>query len=249
MIYCNGCSYTYGIGTSPHDEKANCLVNAWPQKLSELLDTKVVNEAIPGSSNIRIFRDTVKFLHYNNPEAVIVMWSDAPRSEFFRPGEGELSEIGMAQVTPQNVNSIKSFYHREAFESYYSFLHSEEKAVMESLSLMLAIKQICEAKNIPYISYNFKSNLWRSLERIPRHLEPNKNERPVMNLIADLNMLKGALKSPTIFGVNDDISFGSICEKEHLAFSEYSLGHPGKEAHMRMAEIVKEVMEENGFLS
>ena len=249
MIYCNGCSYTYGIGTSPHDEKELCLKNAWPQKLSELLDTTVVNEAIPGSSNIRIFRDTVRFLHYNKPDLVIVMWSDAPRTEFFRPGEGELQSIGMAQVTPQNVNSIKSFYHREAYESYYSFIHSEEKAIMESLSYMVAIKQICEARNIPYISYNFKSNLWRSLERIPRHLAPNKKDIPVATLLADLNMLVGALKSPIIFGVTDDISFASICEKEHLAFSEYSLGHPGIEAHKRMAEIIKEVMEKNGILS
>ena len=62
-------------------------------------------------------------------------------------------------------------------------------------------------------------------------------------------MLVGALKSPTIFGVTDDISFASICEKEHLAFSEYSLGHPGIEAHKRMAEIITEVMEKNGILS
>jgi hypothetical protein len=109
--------------------------------------------------------------------------------------------------------------------------------------------QICEARNIPYISYNFKSNLWRSLERIPRHLAPNKKDIPVATLLADLNMLVGALKSPTIFGVTDDISFASICEKEHLAFSEYSLGHPGIEAHKRMAEIIKEVMEKNGIFS
>lgn len=249
MIYCNGCSYTFGIGTTPHDNKEQCLKHAWPSVLSKLIDKNIVNEAIPGSSNIRILRDTLKFLHFNTPEVVIIMWSDAPRTEFFRPGEGELEGIGMAQVTPQNVNSIKSYYHREAFESYYSFIHSEERAVMETLSYMLSIKQICDAKNIPYISYTFKSNLWRSLERIPRHLKINAHDKPVQMLLADLGMLKSGLQSKTIFGIHDNISFGQICEDEHLAYSEYSLGHPGKDAHIRMAEIVKEVMEENGFIS
>lgn len=249
MIYCNGCSYTFGIGTTPHDNKESCLKHAWPTVLSKLLDKEVENQAKPGSSNIRILRDTLTFLHYNTPELVIIMWSDAPRTEFFRPGEGELSSIGMAQVTPQNVNSIKSYYHREAFESYYSFIHSEERAVMETLSYMMAIKQICEAKNIPYISYTFKSNLWRSLERVPRHLKIHAADKPVASLLADIGMMKSALKSKTIFGINDSISFAQICEDEHLAFSEYSLGHPGKEAHLRMAEIIKEVIEENGYIS
>ena len=80
MIYVNGCSYTFGIGTAPHgDNPTNCLQNAWPSQLSEMLGQEVINQALPGSCNERIFRDTIDYLSTNDPDMVIVMWSDPGR--------------------------------------------------------------------------------------------------------------------------------------------------------------------------
>ena len=51
------------------------------------------------------------------------------------------------------------------------------------------------------------------------------------------------------FGVNNVISFNNLVIDNYLPFSEYSLGHPGYEAHTFMANWFKEFIEEHDLIS
>jgi hypothetical protein len=227
MIYNNGCSFTYGIGLCPYDEAQNSMQKAWPALLAEKLNIEHINEAVPGSSNTRIFRDTIKYLTTNSPDLVIVMWSDPSRTEFFRPGEGELGDIGMCQVTPQNTQNIKSFYHREAFESYYSFIHSMEASTLQTLTLQAGVYELCKARNIPLIQFQYKNNIARYTNSVIEELDQHKRDITVKKYLDDLNTLRDYLdEGPFNFGLKDE-SYGSFDSLvEDYAMAEYSMGHP-----------------------
>lgn len=250
MIYINGCSYTYGIGLCPYDEADNCKNRSWGALLSKKLNKEHINDAVPGSSNFRIFRDTVTYLTKNTPDLVIVMWSDPSRTEFFRPGEGELGTIGMCQVTPQNTQNIKSFYHREAFESYYSFIHSREMTVLQTLSLQASIYEICKARKIPLIQFQYKNNIARYLDAVLEDLEPNLKDPTIQQYVDDVLELADYLDdAPFNFGIRDH-DYGSFdAYVKDYAMSEYSMGHPGPEAHEAMADHFKEIIEKNELIS
>lgn len=250
MIYVNGCSYTFGIGTMPHDTPDACLSNAWPAHLSELLNKEIINEALPGSCNTRIFRDTIIQLSKETPELVIVMWSDAARTEIFKHNEGDwYREIfDLYQVTPQGVSGIKDYFHREALESYYSFIHTDAKSIIDTLTMMLAVKELCAARGIPYIAHVYKSNLERKIRHTILNLESSK-DATVVNTLNKLISLVAELEGKYIYGVNSDMSFDKLCVDNHLPYSEYSMGHPGREGHIMMADWFKEVIEENDLVS
>jgi|TARA_B110000914_G_C15390518_1_gene412235 hypothetical protein len=248
MIYVNGCSYTFGIGTVPHgDAPEPCLKNSWPSQLGDMLDTEVVNEALPGSCNDRIYRDTINYLSNNNPDLVIVMWSDPGRMEAFIPKEGDwYKEIfDLYQITPQSVNSISSYFHREALESWYSFLHTDEKANLNTLTHMNAIQMICKARGIPYISHCYKSNIERQVRHCLSRLE-NTTDVTEVNIVSKLKSLTASLDELN-YGVNNTESFNQYVVDNYLTFSEYSLGHPSYESHTFMANWFKELIEKNDF--
>lgn len=251
MIYTNGCSYTFGIGCSQHDSAENCKKYCWPTKLSELLDDKVINEAIPGSSNLRIARDSLTALAKDDFKIAVIMWSDIHRTELFRPGEGEYRQISMAQITPQNVNNIKSFYHKEAFEGYYGFINSEERALLESLTLMLGVNAMAKAKNIPLINLHFKRNFNRYFRHVLMRAEKMKDETH-KTFIGDVNKLKDAILETNnhFFGFDSEYgSFEWLFKKNDLPYSKYSLGHPGREAHEEMAKWIYNYIIENDLVS
>jgi hypothetical protein len=250
MIYVNGCSYTFGIGTVPHgDNPTDCLRNSWPAQLSEMLDKEVINEALPGSCNERIFRDTVNYLSSNEPELVICMWSDPGRVEGYYPNQGDWYRdiFDLFQITPQAVTGITDFFLREALESYYSFIHTDVKRCLDTLSYMNALQLICKGKNIPYISHCYKSNIERQCRHTLKILEsaPTKSQ---MNVKDKIISMRESLDDYN-FGVNNVISFNNLVLDNYLPFSEYSLGHPGYEAHTFMANWFKEFIEEHDLIS
>lgn len=250
MIYVNGCSYTFGIGTAPHgDSPTNCLQNAWPSQLSEMLGQEVINQALPGSCNERIFRDTIDYLSTNDPDMVIIMWSDPGRVEHYMPKEGDwYREIfDLFQITPQAVTNVNDYFKREALESYFSFLHHDAKRCLDTLSYMNAIQMICKARNIPYISHCYKSNIERQCRHTLKHIQDNKD--PSVIKVADKIISLRASLDDLNYGVNNVISFNSLVVENYLPFSEYSLGHPSYEAHTFMANWFKELIEEHDLIS
>jgi hypothetical protein len=250
MIYVNGCSYTFGIGTAPHgDCPETCLQNSWPAQLGEMIDQEIINQALPGSCNERIFRDTINYLSTNDPSMVIVMWSDPGRLEAYMPKEGDwYREIfDLFQITPQAVTNINDYFKREALESYFSFLHTDAKRCLDTLSYMNAIQMICKAKGITYISHCYKSNIERQCRHALKHMESSQ-DISVNNVSEKIKSLRASLDDLN-FGVNNTTSFNQLVVDNYLPFSEYSLGHPSYEAHTFMANWFKELIEKHDLIS
>ena len=78
-LVANGCSFTYGDGLdSP-------TTQAWPKLLADKLGVPVVNLALGGASNDRIYRKTVDYFfadNISNPFYVIGMTSNTRREEY-----------------------------------------------------------------------------------------------------------------------------------------------------------------------
>lgn len=80
----NGCSFTYGDGLD------DPTTQAWPALLANKLGVPVVNIAMGGTSNDRIYRKTVDYFLKDvgsNPFYIIGMTSDTRREEYRRSGE------------------------------------------------------------------------------------------------------------------------------------------------------------------
>lgn len=251
MIYFNGCSYTYGIGTGKHDTLQICSKYCYPSVAAKTLKQKHINEAEPASCNFNIFRKFTKYISANKPDLVVIMWSDALRTEVFRPNLWDNSNYdnGINQITPQNTNNIKDFYLREAVEGYYGFIVNESKAALDTLTLMVSVQEICDSKNIPVIQLQYKSNL----ERYIRHANfLDLDVRDNKLLVEQINYFSDYLDSKDhIFGhkIGDMISFESIRKENHLPNSLYSMGHPGREAHEFMGEWLSKYIKENDLIS
>lgn len=102
LLYANGCSMTYGYELADHPVTHICLddayreAHAWPRRLAARLGAQqVVNDSIPGGSNDRILRTTIRwvldFLASEGDAArlkllVVVGWSDPMRREYFIDG-------------------------------------------------------------------------------------------------------------------------------------------------------------------
>tara|TARA_R100001460_G_scaffold4800_1_gene13441 strand:- start:13305 stop:14063 length:759 start_codon:yes stop_codon:yes gene_type:complete len=252
MIYFNGCSYTYGIGTGKHDNLETCSKYCYPTIISQLLDKEIINEAEPASCNFNIYRKFIKYISAgNSPELVVIMWSDALRSEVFKPGLWDNSHFdnGINQITPQNTNNIKDYYLREAMEGYYGFIANESKGALDTLTLMAGVQSICEAKNIPVIQMQYKSNL----ERYVRHANMlDTNDRDNKLLLENINYyVKYFDERDHVHGYKeaDMRSFETIRKENHLPNSLYSLGHPGREAHEFMGKYLSDYLKENDIIS
>lgn len=73
-VLANGCSFTEGYN----------LVDpqlAWPCQLGKILNQDVINLAVGGGSNDRIYRTTVEYCNTQTPEYVVIGWTGLPRNE------------------------------------------------------------------------------------------------------------------------------------------------------------------------
>lgn len=251
MIYFNGCSYTYGIGTGRHDILEVCKKYCYPTIVSKELDKEIINEAEPASCNFNIYRKFVKYISNNTPELVVIMWSDALRSEVFKPELWDNShfDCGINQITPQNTQNIKDYYLREALEGYYGFVMHEGKSALDTLTLMVSVQEMCEAKGIPVIQMQYKSNL----ERYCRHaMKLNTDVRDNKLLLDNIKYFIDYLDTKEhAYGYKekDMHSFETIRKENHLPNSLFSLGHPGREAHEFMGKYLSNYIKENDLIS
>lgn len=74
MILANGCSFTEGYDLP---DRSKC----WANTLGNLLNSPVKNLALGGASNERIVRTTQEFLINNDPELIVIGWTQFDRNE------------------------------------------------------------------------------------------------------------------------------------------------------------------------
>lgn len=252
-LFFNGCSYTYGIGvadTSNEEGREELKLNRYSKLVSDYFGLEEHNVAQPGSSNFRIARHTYSKCIPEETKLAIIMWSDAPRMEIFRPQENEYDFQELAQITPQGANGTGSYDHREALLHYYTFLHTEEAAITHTMNHMSAVEMYFRYYNIPVVHLHYKPNFERTLRHCKIRCKELKGDSIAhANLLTELESQESFLKeNPLTAGFDSDItSFNTVIEG--IPSSTYSLGHPSKEGHRVYSEWLINHIETNNVIS
>lgn len=226
-IYVNGCSFAYGIGIDFYESRAKEL--RFSKTLCDSLGVVEDNRAIPGSCNARISRRTVVDLIKSKPELAIVIWSDPARFEFIEPtSKGSYKyPADTEQVRPLSIYNYPR-HQRHAFLSYYENISSTNRDVLYTLQNMLSVKVAADMLDIPCIQIPFKGTFYRELMRA----KSSKNPDYINSLNEHIEILSS---DQLVFGLNEDISFDSICgadvDKGMLSKLPNQQGHPNKESH------------------
>lgn len=247
-LYVNGCSYTFGIGL----EVEKIPDSRWSSLLANKLNFAEQNSAWPGSSNFRISRQTFTDIlpMVNKPALAVIMWSDPVRQEFFRPQQNENKWQDLAQITPQSVGSIRSYYHKEAFESFFAFISTEERALVHTLHHMLSVQTLFSFLNIPAIHFHYKSNFNSHYTNVLSKAKESK-AWPYRNLLDHINSATDELLKLNrhTFGFKDSTSFANLTKTNRIPTSNISLGHPSDAGYKMMADWFYNYIVSNNDLS
>lgn len=255
MLYVNGCSYTFGVGIAERnipggDEEI--VRQRYSTLLAGRLGMDVINQGWPGSCNKRIFRHALTEI-IASPEIklAIICWSDPNRTEIFRPQETVRSSHETSQITPQGVNSITSYFHREALEGYFGFLNSEETAVMDTLSYMLALDQICSLKKLPIIQCHYKDNFNQMIAKV-REGGKNPSHPCFQSVEKRVNRMVAEFQGDHVWQINEgntDWSFTSYMKDKEMTWSTISGGHPDASGHKIWADYLYDYVVEHNVVN
>lgn len=70
---------------------------------NHLQATGITNDALTGASNDRIYDTTIEYLKLNNPDFVVIGWSDAGRFQMFNDQDGLVYEVNAIGVGLERV--------------------------------------------------------------------------------------------------------------------------------------------------
>lgn len=247
MILVNGCSYTYG------DELEDPSSQRWSTHLEEILGTKVLNIARPGSSNSKIFRDTCNTLMTEKGiTGCLVMWSAFERVEFINIGlehnynkNAELINEPFVQMSPSRIvkenRSIKG--QEDAWETFYGRIYTSETGIVNTVNYMCWINWICSLINIDCAQIQFHEgnrNLFnRSFSRSRQDTIGPRLIRIAKPCGEKVNKLPAASK----IGFSERFKTFNEFTTENK-FRRMPEGHPGPEAHLHYARYLGSVFSE-----
>ena len=196
LLITGGCSYTdpqYKISDPSMDQTPGPWP-MWPEHLGNKLGLQVMNTAASGSSNEKIFHETMeKIIQYRDRvDTVAILWTEFDRSRFYGitdwmpiseasislgqnpafPGGGGFEwrdDLGLGGAM---VNFFKG-------KNFWSVRHAFIKySIHDSLRHMLMMAEYCKAYNIKYIFMQGLDTLqWRTLNnlasKLPMNTQPN----------------------------------------------------------------------------
>lgn len=156
-IYINGCSFSSG---TQFYEGTKDLLN-WGGWLNEKFDT-VVNQAIEGGSNHRLFRQTTDFINNteNSDDWIIIIQLTAPeRTEFFYEKykswvgvikDHHFTEDRVVQESMDVIKEVEDFYQRLILPSLF-LTRTHDQGVFELYNMLNTFIQFCKSKNIKFL--------------------------------------------------------------------------------------------------
>ena len=151
-IVTNGCSFTYCQGLS------NLVKQGWPALVANQLNCPLVNLGMPAVGNDNIYRRTSEYL-YNNlvyPESkplVIIAWTQPWRREAWTESKKGFRPISFPHNKPQNNHE------RAVLENW-----NEESFLRITLMYKLALINLCENLNIPYLTTDYANSTYTQHE-------------------------------------------------------------------------------------
>jgi hypothetical protein len=227
LIVANGCSFTQELYLEPeHRWTTKCGIST--------------NLAHGGGSNDRIFHTTIQHLNTNDDvDCLIIGWTEPSRTMLTtREGTRAIVNIGTAfdEETRQSREDMKNFYYLKMYNPFASLINT--------LTYMLHLQKYCRASRIKLLYWNamlpdFDKD---TLENIcsNRHMEKiDRGHR-------ESGLRDGVDQIMTLIGKLDrniwikDFWYGIQQHCRHLPTLDD--GHPGKEASLHWANLVKEYL-------
>ena len=191
-LYANGCSWTAGDGVeqdhifnpifgdlTPFERRVRLGLDickyAWPQYLADHLQIpNIVNDAIGGGSNARIFRTTMEYIAQLSEEQraqtlVIIGWTTFERGEIYLKGEAGKGEtylpgwyrFNAAQPFSNNYPSFSkpmlqtlNKYH----ELFVSEVYDDAAAIEMNFLQVFGLKNTLENLGIKYLFFSSHPN-------------------------------------------------------------------------------------------
>ena len=137
QIVTNGCSFTQELYLDKEDR--------WSTKIGA-----VENLALGGGSNERILHTTIDYLNTNNPDVLIIGWTDTDR--FMLPNiNGSRIVVTPVHTFDENLGNDCD----EHSKFYYKYCHNEFVNFKNTLQYMIHIQEYCKAKQIKLLRARF----------------------------------------------------------------------------------------------
>jgi len=163
----NGCSYTKGVELQNE-------INSYPNHVKENLKfDNLINLAIGGSSNERIYYETINFLSNNDCENIFVLigWSGITRKLIWINDMIEDIQIKYVELSSEEVKKQPNFQRKKELIEFfvrYNFLENIP-TMKETLEYMIGLKEYLKNKNIRYL-FTLNFSLQRTDNQIIKEL-------------------------------------------------------------------------------
>lgn len=151
MIYAIGDSFTYG------EELLNREKDSYPAVLGRLLSTDVVNLGRPASGNYRIVKRTMDVVLNQQPELIVIGWSDPARQEFAdTPNDAAPDDLRIGDLWAgrnyRNMQSAGDF--RMNLIKYMTSYDVPSYYYAKWLRQIILLQTFCQANNVKCVMFS-----------------------------------------------------------------------------------------------
>jgi len=226
QIVTNGCSFTQELYLDKEDR--------WSTKIGA-----VENLALGGGSNERILHTTIDYLNTNNPDVLIIGWTDTDR--FMLPNiNGSRIVVTPVHTFDENLGNDCD----EHSKFYYKYCHNEFVNFKNTLQYMIHIQEYCKAKQIKLLYFNsFSRSLSDEyLTGLAKNAFMSRESADIerMGIQFNTKVLKDLIaKLDTSIWIKE---LWYSMEKHCKDFPLHNTGHPGIEGSNDWAELVKKYL-------
>lgn len=237
MLLVNGCSYTYG------DELESPETERWAYHLANSMGVELKCLAEGGSSNYKIYRDTMKFLQKHHTEEItqlIVMWSAFERVEVYDRQYNTNTDIPMVQMSPSRTRSSNEHIkkNRDSWESFYTDIFNTQTGIIHTLGYMTDLAWICHRLNIKLLQTWFHPHCVRVIDKfINSRPRTETDKKFIEHIRGDLEFLPDKSK---IGYLDNNLTFDDFTIVNKLDLCPD--GHPGPEAHREFSKYIGELL-------
>jgi hypothetical protein len=245
MLVTNGCSFVWGDELEGYD---NSPPTHWDQtfayKLAEKLGEPLTNLATCGGGNMKIFRDTLNYIHHNKPpKYLVIIWSAFQRWEHAEAIPPEIEETlgiqrwnSLTQISPERVHHVRKDV-RKMTEDYLSKAQDPRLGITYTLTYMRHIQFLCDTLGIKVIQGVFHDKMYGTLLHYLRPEHRERNWGPWMDLTVEyLEELRDECK----------LGLGPYIDMHKLANTKYKVhqyGHPCKDTHTEYANLLYHIFQ------
>lgn len=141
ILLANGCSFTEGYDLDDP-------MKSWPFQLASKLNYNVVNLALGGASNDRIFRTTIEYLNtHNKPDLIVIGWTGFNRAEL-SSADGMYLRLTNNRCLPDTLELDKDLTNIHKF--WFVNLHNEYISYRNWIHYILHLQMYFDHANIKY---------------------------------------------------------------------------------------------------